>query len=157
MQVMRAHLPRLLAAAVLAAAAAGCATSSPPSKPEAALPGKPACFFLVNFSGDWTVLSDTTLIVAAPLTARQAYLIKLFEPIYDLRFRQRLGFQDVERTGRICDNSMDNLVVREGGQLPVPIVAVRRITPVEQRQLLLAAGLKVPAYLQKEISSGKSD
>jgi hypothetical protein len=157
MQIMRAHLPRLFAAAVLAAAAAGCATSAGPPKQQAALPGRPACFYLINFRGDWTVLSDTTLIVTTGPGLQQAYFIKLFAPVYHLRFRERLGFQDVERTGQICDRNMDNLVVRGGGQPPTPIVAVRQITPVEQRQLLLAAGLKVPAYLQKEISSGKSD
>ncbi|MGH8141085.1 MAG: DUF6491 family protein [Steroidobacteraceae bacterium] len=155
---MRTRLPRLPVAAALAvavvAAVAGCASSAQLSKEQAALPGKPACFFLANFQGDWTVLNDTSLIVSIPPSARDAYLIKLFEPIYSLRFQEHLGFQDVEHSGQICNGSDDKLVVRERGQPPVPIVAVRQITPLEQRQLLRAAGLKVPRYLQKQIHAG---
>jgi hypothetical protein len=153
MQAMRTRLPRLLAVATLVAAAAGCATSARTSAPQAALPGKPACFFMRNFLGDWTVLSDTSLIVSTPPARQDAYLIKLFAPITGLRFYQSLGFEDVEHTGQICDSSEDDLVVRGRQQPPMPIVAVRLITPVEQRQLLQAAGLKVPHYLQKQIDA----
>ena len=152
MAVMRTHLMRVFAAAVLAVAVAGCA-STPESKQTAALPGKPACFFLANFRGDWTVLNDSTLIVETP-PGQHAYLIKLFRPLVGLRFHQALGFRDAEHTGQICNDSQDELVVRgRGGQPSVPIVAVHTITPAEHVQLLKAAGQKVPANLQKRVSS----
>ncbi|HEX4023563.1 MAG TPA: DUF6491 family protein [Steroidobacteraceae bacterium] len=152
MRALRVHLSRLAAIAVLTAVATACATTAQPAKPAAALPGKAACFFLVNFHGDWTVLDDSTLIVSTP-PSPQAYLIKLFQPVVGLRFRQSLGFQDVEHTGQICNDSQDDLVVRGISQPPVPIVAVRLLTPTEQITLLKAAHQTVPRYLLKQAGS----
>jgi hypothetical protein len=136
----------------MAAMVAGCATPVPPSPAQANLanltktenlPGKPGCFWKSNFQGDWTVLNDTTLIVHAPLP-KDAYVIKLFEPVFSLNFKQGLGFEDKEHTGQICSNGDDYLLV-PGWQPPqVPIVAVRALTLSEQDQLLRAAGLPVP-------------
>ncbi len=137
---------------VLAAMVAGCATPAPPSQAQANLanltktenlPGKPGCFWKSNFQGDWTVLNDSTLIVHAPLP-HDAYVIKLFEPVFSLGFKQGLGFEDKEHTGQICSNGDDYLLV-PGWQPPqVPIVAVHALTLPEQDQLLRAAGLPVP-------------
>lgn len=156
---MQTH-SRMLDAAVgaMAAVALGCATTAqpPPSgaKPAnpsklanltkaANLPGKPACFWKANFQGDWTVLNDSTLIVHAALP-QDAYVIKLFEPVFGLGFRLRLGFVDREHTGQICDQGDDYLQV-PGGQPPqVPITAVRALTASEQNELLQAAGMPVP-------------
>ncbi|HTV95127.1 MAG TPA: DUF6491 family protein [Steroidobacteraceae bacterium] len=152
---MRAR-PLLIGAALgaLAAIAVGCATTTqpPPSAAKLAnltklanLPGKPACFWRSNFQGDWTVLNDSTLIVRAPLP-KDIYVVKLFEPVFNLSFRQRLGFEDREHTGQICDNGDDYLTV-PGWQPPqVPIVAVRALTTAEQNELLRAAGLPLPHY-----------
>jgi hypothetical protein len=134
------------------ATAVGCATVTQPSasaanlanltKPEN-LPGKPACFWKSSFQGDWIVLNDSTLIVHAPLP-KDAYVIKLFEPVFSLSFQQELGIEDRARTGQICDNGDDYLLV-PGWQPPqVPIVAVRALTMAEQEQLLRAAGMPVP-------------
>jgi Family of unknown function (DUF6491) len=148
------YRPLLISAAisVLAAAAVGCATTahSPPSRTNLDnltklenLPGKPGCFWKSNFQGDWTVLNESTLIVRAPLP-KDAYVIKLFEPVFDLSFKQGLGFKDKEHTGQICNNGDDNLIV-PGWQPPeVPIVAVHALTMAEQDQLLRAAGKPVP-------------
>jgi hypothetical protein len=38
--------------------------------------------------------------VRAPLP-KDVYLIKLFEPVIDLSFKQGLGFQDKEHSGQI--------------------------------------------------------
>ena len=150
---MQIHL-LLTSAAVgaLAAIAGGCATTaqSPPSRVNLDnltkvenLPGKPACFWKSSFQGDWTVLNDSTLIVHAPLP-KDAYVIKLFEPVFTLSFKQGLGFEDREHTGQICNNGDDYLVV-PGWQPPqVPIVAVHALTMAEQVKLLQAAGKPVP-------------
>jgi len=134
------------------AGVAGCASMAhaPPSEARLAnltklanLPGKPACFWKSNFQGDWTVLNDSTLIVQAPLP-KDAYVIKLFEPVFDLSFKQRLGFVDREHTGQICNDGDDYLVV-PGWQPPeVPITAVKALTTSEQNELLRAAGMPVP-------------
>lgn len=78
----------------------------------------------------------------APLQ-QDAYLVKLFEPVFDLSFHLNLGFEDVERTGQICNDADDYLIVR--GYVPprVPIVAVHKITMAEQAALLRSAGNKV--------------
>jgi Family of unknown function (DUF6491) len=141
-----------VAVGALAAIAVGCATTTQPPPPRASLdnltkvanlPGKPTCFWKSSFQGDWTVLNDSTLIVHAPLP-KDAYVIKLFEPVFNLSFKQGLGFEDSEHTDQICNNGDDYLVV-PGWQPPqVPIVAVHALTMAEQDQLLQAAGKPVP-------------
>jgi hypothetical protein len=144
--------PLMIAAiGTLAAIAVGCATTArPPSGVKLDsltklenLPGKPACFWKSSFQGDWTVLNDSTLIVQAPLP-RDAYVIKLFEPVFDLSFKQRLAFEDRERTGQICNDGDDYLVVPDWQPPQVPIVAVHALTMAEHDQLLQAAGKPVP-------------
>jgi Family of unknown function (DUF6491) len=137
---------------VLAAIGAGCAATaqSPASRTNLDnltkvenLPGRPSCFWRSSFQGDWTVLNDSTLIVHAPMS-KDAYVIKLFEPVFSLSFKQGLGFEDKEHTGRICNNGNDYLVVPDWQPPQVPIVAVHALTAAEQDQLLLAAGKPVP-------------
>jgi hypothetical protein len=146
--------PLLLSAAVgaLAAIASGCAATAQPPPSKAYLdnltkvenlPGKPVCFWKSNFQGDWTVLNDSTLIVHAPLP-KDAYVVKLFEPVFDLSFKQALAFEDREHTGQICNNG-DAYLDIPGWQPPqVPIVAVHSLTMDQQAQLLQAAGKPVP-------------
>jgi hypothetical protein len=138
-RVLRTRLVRicLLGASLFA----GCASHPQPApkapEPEH-LPGKEACFW-TNSISDWTVLDDSTLIVTAPLP-KDAYLVKLFAPIPDLSFRQRLGFQsEAGEGGRFC---RENGYVFELGPVPQrwPAVAVRALTPEEARQLLNRAG-----------------
>jgi len=143
---------RPLLIGALAAIAVGCATTAQPPSSNAILdnltkvdnlPGKAACFWKSNFQGDWTVLNDSTLIVRAPLP-KDVYVIKLFEPVPTLSFKQGLGFADREQTGQICNNGDDYLLV-PGWQPPqVPIVAVHSVTLAEQDQLLRAAGKPLP-------------
>ena len=145
--------PLLIKAAVgtLTVIAIGCATTAqPPSGANLQnltkvenLPGQPACFWKANFQGGWTVLNDSTLIVQAPLP-KDAYVIKLFEPVFNLSFKQDLAFEDREHTGQICNDGDDYLVV-PGWQPPqVPIVAVHALTAAERDKLLQAAGKPVP-------------
>lgn len=145
-------LPIAAAFCALAAVAAGCAATAHGPSPGATLdhltklenlPGKPACFWKSSFQGDWTVLNDSTLLVHAPLP-KDVYVIKLFEPVFDLGFKQSLGLEDREHTGQVCNNGDAYLVV-PGWQPPqVPIVAVHALTIAEQAQLLQAAGKPVP-------------
>jgi Family of unknown function (DUF6491) len=141
---MQARLPRWMAFALLATAAGallGCASipgaahEGASAQKSAALPGKPGCFWLRDFDGSWTVLNDQELIVYAPLQTRP-YLIKLFAPVPGLKFDQRLGFQDVEHSGMICNGELDNLVVPHWAPHLIPIVAVRRLSAAQERQLL---------------------
>ncbi|HXR20792.1 MAG TPA: DUF6491 family protein [Steroidobacteraceae bacterium] len=123
-----------LAIAVLGAV--GCAANKAPSSPAPApLPGTEACVFSVNLD-DWVVLDDSTLIVYAPLR-KDAYLLKLFAPIIDLQFRQRLGFEDVEHNGQLCKG--DYVVAR--GEIPqrMPITALRALTSAQAKQLIAAS------------------
>jgi hypothetical protein len=89
------------------------------------------------------VLDDSTLIVTAPLP-KDAYLVKLFAPIPDLSWRQRLGFQsEAAEPGRFC---RENGYVFELGPVPQrwPVVAVRALTPGEAKELLKRAGGPAP-------------
>jgi hypothetical protein len=152
---MQARPLRAIAIGLTAAAAAtllGCASTQgaghatntgTSSQKTAALPGKPACFWLRSFQGSWTVLNSSELIVYAPLDS-DPYLIKLFEPVPDLKFDERLGFEDVEHSGMICDGSLDYLALPRWQPHRIPIVAVRKLTVPEERQLLAENHLKLP-------------
>ena len=114
----------------------GCATNgagAPHTPPP--LPGTEACIFTVNLN-DWTVVDNSTLIVYAPLR-KDPYLVKLFEPIFDLQFRESLGFEDIEHNGQLCKG--DYVVAR--GDIPhrTPIIAVRALTPDQAKQIIAAA------------------
>jgi|SRR5580658_5285022 hypothetical protein len=132
--------PAAAVAVVLAAAmAAGCASGAAgPHAVAAPLPGTDACVFMSAVS-DWVVVDASTLIVYAPLH-KDAYLLKLFEPIPELNFKQRVGFEDSDHDGQLCGNGADYLVVRDD-TVPqrVPIVAFRKLSPAEAKQLLPAA------------------
>lgn len=132
---------RRAAVSLSAMASVGCAAAGAPSThaPAPPLPGTEACIFTVNLN-DWTVLDDSTLIVYAPMR-KDPYLVKLFEPIYDLQFRESLGFEDIEHNGQLCKD--DYVVAR--GDIPrrTPITAVRALTPDQAKRLIAAS--KQPA------------
>jgi Family of unknown function (DUF6491) len=132
----------LLTLALAAVAASGCASSRAASERAATpLPGTDACVFIRNIY-DWQVINPTTMIVYAPLR-KDAYLLKLFAPVQDLDFKERVGFEDSDHNGQLCGFG-DDLVVRdEIGARRTPIVAFRRLTPEQLRQLLPPA--KSPA------------
>jgi hypothetical protein len=132
-----------LAVALAALAAAACSTTATGSHPAAApLPGTDACVFMSSVS-DWVVVDASTLIVYAPLR-KDAYLLKLFEPVPELNFKQRVGFEDSDHDGRLCGDGGDYLVVRDDATpMRVPIVAFRKLTPEEAKQLLPPA--RMPA------------
>jgi len=119
----------------------GCAAGggSAPRPPAPPLPGTEACIFTANLF-DWTVLDESTLIVYAPLH-REPYLVKLFAPMFDLQFRQTLGFEDTEHNGQLCKGDY----VIERGEMPqrMPISSVRALTPAQAKQLI--ADSKHPA------------
>ena len=141
--VLAAGLAGLIGCASTPPAAAQGGAAAPHARAAATLPGTPSCFYLINFEGSWTVLSEDELIIYAPLYSNP-YLIKLFEPIPNLKFDQRLGFYDVERTGMICDNADDDLVVPNWQPHRIPIVAVHQLTVAQADDLLRAHGIKVP-------------
>ncbi len=154
---------RFLAAGLIAAAAAallGCASTgggyagsrAATARSTAPLPGKPGCFWVADFDGSWTALNDSELIVADPVFSR-SYLLQLYRPVADLKFRHRLGFEvfppDLRR---ICTDSLDYLLVPRW--VHVPIVAVRELTAPEERLLLLQNHVKAPARLPARSSPG---
>lgn len=128
----------LIALALSALAAAGCATRrAQPERAAAPLPGTDACVF-INSVSDWVVIDSTTMVVYAPLR-QDAYLLKLFAPEAELNFKQRLGFEDSDHNGQLCGNG-DDLVVRdEISARRMPIIAFRKLTPEQAKQLLPAA------------------
>lgn len=127
----------------LALALAACAAHPPAAR--GPLPGKDACFWSSSLQ-DWTVLDDSTLIVHAPL-AKDAYLIKLFAPIFGLSFHETLGFETGGGSpGQICGQTSYVLARNTGGGIPdrQPIIAVRALTPAEAKTLLSAKGASAP-------------
>jgi hypothetical protein len=125
---------RLAFALLLAALTGGCAaTGAPAARATAPLPGTDACIFISSIQS-WDVVDQSTLIVYAPLN-KDAYLVKLFEPVPELPFKERIGFEDTTHSGQLCSDR-DELLVR--GDIPrrVPIVAVRRLTSDQVKRLL---------------------
>ncbi|HEX2790646.1 MAG TPA: DUF6491 family protein [Steroidobacteraceae bacterium] len=137
--------------------AAACATTGAASHPAAApLPGTDACVFMSEVS-DWVVVDPATLIVYAPLH-KDPYLLKLFEPVPELNFKERVGFEDSDHNGMLCGYG-DYLVVRdEVAPWRVPIVAFRKLTPEQAKQLLPAAKTQAgqPANSQPPPSAPQS-
>lgn len=136
----------LTASAVVMSAVAGCATHSSgnASSTARALPGTPACLFRGNFQGSWTVLNNSSLILYAFPSNRESYLVKLFQPVVGLKFNARLGFVDVQRTGRICGNGNSFLIAPGNTPERILITQVRRLTDSERDQLLAEAGHPSP-------------
>jgi hypothetical protein len=111
----------------------GCAATHVRSaQANTALPGTEACFWVRDVR-HWDVIDQWTLIVYAPMT-QDVYLVKLFQPIPDLSFHVGLGFDDAERTGRICSID-DYVIVGKPFPLRVPISAVRALTAEQVKQL----------------------
>lgn len=105
------------------------------------LPGKDACFWTRSLQ-DWTVLDDSTLLVHAPL-AKDAYLVKLFAPIFGLSFHETLGFEAGGGSpGQICSQTAYVIAGNAGGGIPdrQSISAVRALTPAEAKRLLASRG-----------------
>jgi hypothetical protein len=91
----------------------------------------------------WSMLMNEYIFNMAAMR-EDIYVVKLFEPVFNLSFKQGLGFEDQEHTGQICNDGDDYLLV-PGWQPPrVPIVAVHALTMDQQDQLLRAAGKPVP-------------
>jgi len=149
---MRFRILRHATAAWLAAGVVACASPHAGAGPAANLPGTPDCFWLRNVH-DWTVLNNSELIVHVPFP-QQAYLIKLFQPVFDLDFHLGLGFEDAEHTGRICGPSRSYLLVPNYMPPRIPIIAVQRLSAAEQVQLLRAAKKPVPRVLLKPQPAG---
>ena len=114
---------------------------SPPIAPAANLPtiGAEACFWIRDVR-HWDVIDPSTLIVYAPMP-KEAYLVKLLQPIPDLRFHLALGFEDTDHMGRVC---RIGTFVSVGQPMPwrAPVAAVRALTPDEVKQVKNAAKTK---------------
>jgi hypothetical protein len=111
----------------------GCAaTHVQTTQADTAALGTESCFW-VRYIRHWDVIDPSTMIVYAPLP-QNAFLVKLLQPIPDLNFHFGLGFEDADRTGRIC--RVDGYVsVGEPFPMRVAIAAVRALTPEQVRQL----------------------
>jgi hypothetical protein len=114
---------------------------SPPGAPVANLPtiGTEACFWIRDVR-HWDVIDPSTLIVYAPMP-KEAYLVKLLQPIPDLSFHLALGFEDTDHMGRVCRIGS---FVSVGQPMPwrAPVAAVRALTPDEVKQVKNAAKTK---------------
>jgi len=140
---------RLLQIGLTAAAAAvllltGCAETHPSAEPRtsnASLPGTPGCFLRRDFRGDWTVLNNSNLIVyAPPLPSRNAYLVRLAQPVAGLNFNVRLGLESVTTSSRICGNLNAYLLVPGNAPSRILITAVQELNSAERDRLLAEAG-----------------
>jgi hypothetical protein len=158
--LMRAGAAALAGLLVLGGIA-GCATPSTyrsgnRSTAAEALPGKPGCLFLGNYEGDWQVLNDASLIVYALPSDSQAYLMRLAMPVVGLKFNERLGFLDVQHTGRICGNLNAWLVVPGNTPNRILITAVQQLSYPERRQLLAQAGIASPRHEARNAVPGRA-
>ena len=125
--------------------AAGCATKSAQSKRASTdLPDTDDCVWILTIQ-NWDVIDPSTLIVYAP-TPKDAYLIKLFQPVPDLSSHEDLGFEAGNHDNQVCGRSGD-MLVRASVRQQVPITAVHALRTSEVKQLKATAksGLATPA------------
>lgn len=132
---MLSHRLRAAPLAVLCALTGCKAGGSAATHPAPPLPGTEACIFTADLY-DWTVLDDSNLIVYAP-GQHQPYLIKLFAPVFDLPFHERIGFEAVEHNGQLCKG--DFVIVR--GDMPsrTAITNVRLLSAAQAKDLIAAS------------------
>jgi hypothetical protein len=122
---------------LVVAGTSSCAVSGTQAGRTAApLLGTPSCLWISDIR-HWDVIDPSTLIVYAPMP-KDAYLVRLFQPIPDLIYHESLGFEDGNHNGQICSLG-DELMVRGAFPLRVPISAVRALTLTEVKQLKAAS------------------
>jgi hypothetical protein len=108
------------------------------------MPGTPDCVWVLYIQ-NFDIIDPSTLIVYAP-TPKDAFLIKLSQPVPDLSSHESLGFDAGRHDGRICGVPGD-LLVRTPGPQRVAVSAVRALTGAQVKQLKTAAkgSLAAPA------------
>lgn len=149
-RVTRMGLVAAAAAALLGCASNSgqvCATcSAAVSRKTVPLPGKPACFRVADFDGSWITLNDREFIVRDPVFSR-SYLLKMSQPVYDLQFREFLGFEPfTPANGCICNGFNAYVLAAHSGLAGhVPIVAVRELSQRQEQLLLSKHHIKLTA------------
>lgn len=98
----------------------------------------------------WRVLDQQQLIVWGP-SQKDAYLVKLFSPVQDLRFTETLAFIDDDHNGMICGDGGDKIAVPGSkiSSFPTIIASMRRVDDAE----LVALGEQ---YKMKLVSDKKA-
>ncbi len=93
---------------------------------------------------DWKVLDNQTLILWGP-TQKDAYLVKLFAPVSEMRFAMTLAVIDDDHNGMICGDSTDKIAVPNTPvtSLPTNITSMRKVDDAE----LVALGEKYKVKL----------
>lgn len=140
---MRSLQLKLTAAAAAVMLLVGCAAHphTELGTSGASLPGTQGCFLRRDFSGDWQVLNNSNLIVyAPPLSTRNAFLVRLAQPVVGLNFNLRLGFESATTSPRICGNLNAFLLVPGNTPPRIAITAVQEVTRAERDRLLAEAG-----------------
>lgn len=99
----------------------------------------------------WRVLDQQNLVIWGA-SQKDAYLVKLFAPVQDLRFTETLAFIDDDHNGMICGSGGDKIAVPDSkiSSFPTPITSMRRVDDAE----LVALGEK---YKMKLISDKKAE
>ncbi len=107
------------------------------------------CLFASQPSS-WRVLDKQTLILWGP-SQRDAYLVKLFSPVPDMKFSVTLAVIDGDRNGMICGGSTDKITVPDAiSSFPANIDSMRKVDDAE----LLALGEQ---YKMKLISDKRAE
>jgi Family of unknown function (DUF6491) len=119
----------------------GCSTPrTQPTPASDGFPGTADCvmqLYIQNFD----VIDPATLIVYAP-TPKDAFLLKLAQPVPDLNSRESIGFEAAHHDGQICGVNGD-LLVRTPAPNRVAVTAVRALRGAEVKQLKAAAKANV--------------
>jgi hypothetical protein len=127
-----------------AMSAAGCVTRSEQSNAASdGLPGTPDCVFILYIQ-NFDIIDTATLIVYAP-NPKDAFLVKLSQPVPDLNSRESIKFEAGHHDGRLCGVDGDTLV-RTPPPQRVAVAAVRALRAADVKQLKAAAkgGLATP-------------
>ena len=128
---------RCAALLIAVLSAASCATRSAQSQPAAdGLPGTADCVWVLYIQ-NFDLIDPSTLIVYAP-TPKDAFLVKLSQPVPDLNSHESVRFEAGHHDGRICGVDGD-MLVRTPSPQRVPVTAVRALTAAEVKQIKAAA------------------
>ncbi|MGC3982907.1 MAG: DUF6491 family protein [Steroidobacteraceae bacterium] len=80
----------------------------------------------------WRVLDQQQLVLWGP-SSKDAYLVKLFAPVQDLRFTESLAFIDRDHNGMICGDGSDQIAIPNSkvSSFPTIITSMRKVDDAE--------------------------
>jgi hypothetical protein len=144
---MKRHL--IPGAALAVSLGLGWITHAGATTDRSAAAGRDACIFSRSVQ-DFRALDRNKLVVWAP-GRRNAYLVELSMPLFDLKFAHEIALVDRNRDGQLCSYGMDRVIVGNGlSREPATISGVTRLDDARLAQLENQYGVKLTRQKQAQ-------